>query len=65
VLFVEDGSPDPALWRELMEWRIRLSASSLLLVLMLAGCATVATGSGQAPKPPYQQSEPWDTSGIH
>jgi hypothetical protein len=44
-----------------MEWRIRLTASSLVFVLMLAGCATVATGSGQAANPPYQQSECWRT----
>jgi predicted small secreted protein len=59
------GSPGVALWREMVWRRIRLAASCLLLVLMLAGCATVATGSGQDPNPPYQQSEPRDTSGMH
>jgi hypothetical protein len=31
----------------------------------LAGCASVAAGSGQAPNAPYQQSDPRDTSGMH
>jgi hypothetical protein len=48
-----------------MEWRIRLAAFSLVLVLILAGCTTVATGSEQAPNPPYQHNEPRDTSGRH
>jgi integrase len=34
------------------------------MILALAGCATVAAGSGQAPNAPDQQSEPRDTSGM-
>ena len=46
-----------------MNWLSRLTA--LFVVLALAGCAAVATGSGPAPNAPYQQSEPRDTSGMH
>jgi hypothetical protein len=46
-----------------MRWRMRLALGFLLL--MLAGCSPVPTGSGQAPNPLYQQSEPRDTSGMH
>jgi hypothetical protein len=46
-----------------MGWRKQLTA--LIAIFALAGCAAVATGSGQAPNAPYQQSEPRDTSGMH
>jgi hypothetical protein len=46
-----------------MRWRMWLAAG--FLVLMLGGCVPVPTGSAQAPSPPYQQSEPRDTSDMH
>jgi hypothetical protein len=45
-----------ALWRRL---------AVLLVVLALAGCASMAAGPGQTPNAPYQQSDPRDTSGMH
>jgi hypothetical protein len=39
--------------------------AALFFVLALAGCASVAAGSGQAPNAPYQQGDPRDTSGMH
>jgi hypothetical protein len=38
---------------------------ALFVLLALAGCASVEAGPGQAPKAPYQQSDPRDTSGMH
>jgi hypothetical protein len=46
------------MWR-----RMRLAAG--FLVLLLADCGPIPTGSGQAPNSPYQQSEPRDTGGMH
>jgi hypothetical protein len=57
------GSPDRAPGRELMHWQGRLAA--LFVVLVLAGCASVVAGPGQAPSAPYQQGDPRDTSGMH
>ena len=36
-----------------------------VVTVTLAGCNPVPTGSGRAPSPPYRQSEPRDTSGMH
>jgi hypothetical protein len=57
------GSPDQALGRGLMHWQRWLA--TLFVVLALAGCASVAARSGQAPNAPYQQGDPRDTSGMH
>jgi len=37
----------------------------LLVVLALAGCASVTAGPEQGQNPSYPQSEPRDTSGMH
>jgi len=36
-----------------------------LVILVLAGCAPSAGGSGQPANAPYQQQDPRDTSGMH
>jgi uncharacterized protein YceK len=46
-----------------MHWQGRLAA--LFVVLVLAGCASVVAGPGQAPSAPYQQGDPRDISGMH
>jgi hypothetical protein len=46
-----------------MHWQRRLAA--LMVILALTGCAPMAAGPGQVPNPPYPQSEPRDTSGMH
>jgi uncharacterized protein YceK len=46
-----------------MLWQKRLAA--LIVVLALAGCASVVAGPGQAPNAPSQQGDPRDTSGMH
>jgi hypothetical protein len=45
-----------------VNWRRCLVA---LVILVLAGCAPSAGGSGQARTAPYPQQEPRDTSGMH
>jgi predicted cobalt transporter CbtA len=45
------GSPERALWRELMLLRRRMAA--LFVVLALAGCAQPTTGETGAPYAPY------------
>jgi uncharacterized protein YceK len=39
--------------------------AALFLVAALAGCASVAAKTAQAPNAPYQQGDPRDTSGMH
>jgi hypothetical protein len=63
LAFVADGLAGPDALEGMMRWRMRLAAG--FLVLMLAGCVPVPTSPGQAPSPPYQQSEPRDTGGMH
>jgi hypothetical protein len=46
-----------------MHWQRWLAG--IFTIFVLAGCASVAAGPGQAPNAPYQQSDPRDTSGMH
>jgi hypothetical protein len=45
-------------------WR-RMRLAACFLVSLVADCGPIPTGSGQAPSPPYQQSEPRDADGMH
>jgi hypothetical protein len=40
-------------------------ARCVFVILVLAGCALSAGGSGQPANAPYQQEDPRDTSGMH
>jgi hypothetical protein len=56
------GSLSSADRSKAVNWRRCLVA---LVILVLAGCAPSAGGSGQPANAPYQQEDPRDTSGMH